>query len=290
MPLWKTPAPELAQLAAARGERADIMGTAVWHYSCENPKAKILMVHGFRGNHLGLSAIAGALADYHVAIPDLPGYNKSAEMPTTHDLDGYGLWLKNLASQLGEDWVILGHSFGSLVVSNAISRGMRCRGVVLQNPITTRSSDQRDFANSLARGFYHLTPKLGSVGSALLRSWVIVRGMSVAMTTTWNLGLRSWIHDQHARHFSCYQSDRVALEGFEAASGGSVLDYATQFNTNVLLIAGEKDSIAPLPNQILASNLIASAELKTIPKVGHLTHYETPGEVARLIDEFVGKL
>lgn len=290
MPLLKTSSQNLVLAAAHRAERADIGSTAIWHYQSSDPKAKILMVHGFRGNHLGLSAQAGSLVDYQVAIPDLPGYGKSAELAGEHNLENYGAWLRGLVAQLGEDWIVLGHSFGSLVVASAVSQGMRCRAIVLQNPITSRAQEQKNPANWIADFFYRFTASSGNLGSALLRSAVVVRFMSIAMATTKNLRLRSWIHDQHHRYFSNYRSDRVAHEGYKAAASGSVMDSAGDFSVPVLLIAGEKDLIAPLKNQVEAQQKIASAELVVVPKVGHLTHYESAVEVAEAIEGFVAKL
>jgi pimeloyl-ACP methyl ester carboxylesterase len=116
MPLSKTSTGHLFGLAKARGKREDLVGTALWRYSTSNPKGKILLIHGFRGNHHGLSAIAAALEEYEVLIPDLPGYGKSEELFGSHDLQNYGRWLADLYSELDPETMVLGHSFGSLVV------------------------------------------------------------------------------------------------------------------------------------------------------------------------------
>jgi pimeloyl-ACP methyl ester carboxylesterase len=289
MPYLKLAAPALAELAAKRGHRKDLAGTAVWHYPADNPKGKLLFIHGFRGDHHGLAATAAALSDFDVYIPDLPGYGKTKEL-AKHDLDSYAHWLKRLCEELGSDVIVLGHSFGSLVVSRAVSLGLGARAIVLQNPITTRSIDQNDLANRIARGFYGLAIALGRTGSALLRSWLVVRVMSMAMATTRSLRLRSWIHDQHHRHFSTYRSDRVAHEGFAAASSASVLDYAESFSMPTLLIAGERDMIAPLANQVKLQTMIPGSKLEIMAGVGHLTHYESAAEVAEAIERFAGEL
>ena len=176
------------------------------------------------------------------------------------------------------------------MVSKAVSQGMKARAIVLQNPITARSSEQNDLANKIARSFYSLAVSLGRLGSGLLRSWLVVRVMSVAMATSKSLKLRSWIHNQHHQHFSTYRSDRVAHEGFAAASGSSVLDFAKDFEVPTLLIAGERDLIAPLANQIKLQGLIAGSKLEIMPSVGHLTHYESSADVAMAIDKFLGEL
>ena len=289
MPVLKLSAPALAKLAAERSHRKDVGGTAIWHYPATEPKGRLLFIHGFRGDHNGLSATAGALVDYEVLIPDLPGYGKTAELES-HDLDGYAKWLISLVNELGGDLVVVGHSFGSLVVSKAVSQGLKAKAIVLQNPITTRSSEQTDIANRLARSFYGLATSLGRVGSALLRSWLVVRVMSVAMATSKSPKLRSWIHGQHHRHFSTYRSDRVAHEGFAAASNSSVLDFAASFQLPTLLIAGERDLIAPLGNQVKLQGMIAGSKLEVIQGVGHLTHYEAAADVAVAIENFLGEL
>lgn len=289
MPVLKLSAPALAKLAADRAIRQDIGSTAVWRYPAKEPKGKLLFIHGFRGDHNGLSASAGALIDYDVLIPDLPGYGRTPEL-ARHDLASYSRWLIELTSELGPDVVVVGHSFGSLVVSKAISDGLVAKAIVLQNPITTRSSEQKDLANAVARSFYSGAIALGRLGSALLRSWVVVRVMSIAMTTSRSPRLRSFIHGQHHKHFSTYRSDRVAHEGFATASSSNVLDYAADFKLPTLLIAGEKDLIAPLANQVKLQGLIAGSTLEIIPGVGHLTHYEAAAEVAMAIDKFLGEL
>ena len=83
MQVLKSSAPELFKLAASRAERSDVFNTATWHY--QGAGRTIILVHGFRGDHHGLSAIAGALGDHHVVIPDLPGYGKTAPVDTISD-------------------------------------------------------------------------------------------------------------------------------------------------------------------------------------------------------------
>ena len=169
MPVLDLPAPTLANLAMDRAFREDIGITAIWHYPAKEPKGKLLFIHGFRGDHHGLSATAGALVDYEVLIPDLPGYGKTPELKK-HDLESYADWLINLVDQIGPDVVVLGHSFGSLVVSKALELGLPAAKVILLNPISTRSQDQVDLANKAARWFYRFTERTGAAGSLLLRS------------------------------------------------------------------------------------------------------------------------
>jgi len=276
----KTSPRALAKSGLARSSRVDVGSTATWVVAGTGPR--ILFVHGFRGDHHGLMAIAGALTDYQVVIPDLPGYGKTPELSGPHDLAGYGAWLVDFVNQSGPYDLVLGHSFGTLVVAAASAQGLNLKTVLL-NPITTRASAEGSMAQRLAESYYRAAER----SPALLASALVVRGMSVLLTKTRSLSTRSFIHDQHAKHFSSYRSPRVAIEGFKAASTGSVFDYKEHLSPLLLLIAGEQDVVAPLENtQKLAASL-PNSQLEVIPRVGHLTHYETPDQVAELIEGFV---
>jgi pimeloyl-ACP methyl ester carboxylesterase len=68
------------------------------------------------------------------------------------------------------------------------------------------------------------------------------------------------------------------------------MDFAASFKLPTLLIAGEKDLIAPLANQLKLQGMIPGSKLEVMAGVGHLTHYESAAQVAVAIDEFLGEL
>ena len=263
----KTPPQRLFRLAGLRLRRSDIGKTATWHLGDGGPK--VLYIHGFRGNHLGLTGIAGALPETVAVIPDLPGYAKSPELETKHDLEGYASWLIDFDSELGDAELAVAHSFGTLVAAKALSMGWKPKRLALVNPISSRA----DGASArLADWYYRQSPEL-------LRSQLVVRGMSTALAKTKNPKLRSFIHRQHSENFSQFRSHRVATEGYQAASKSSVLDYAEHIPASTLLIAGSNDMVAPLKGQRELS-ATTGARLEILEGVGHLTHYERPSEVA----------
>jgi pimeloyl-ACP methyl ester carboxylesterase len=57
-----------------------------------------------------------------------------------------------------------------------------------------------------------------------------------------------------------------------------------------VLIAGERDRIAPIEGQREAVKLFPDARLVVLPGTGHLAHYETPGLVADAIRSFLAEL
>lgn len=280
MQVLKTSPRALAESAIRRSVRSDVGETATWFVGSAGPR--ILLVHGFRGDHHGLMAIAGALPNAQIVIPDLPGYGKTPEFQGPHNLENYGDWLVDFVKRSGPYDLVLGHSFGTLVVAAASARGLTAKTVLL-NPITTRATDNRGAIQNLVNRYY----RAGAKRPWLLASPVVVRGMSVLLTRSLNLATRSFIHDQHAKHFSSYRSARVAIEGFAAASGGSVLDYRDRLAPELMLIAGERDVVAPLGETLKLAGFLPNSQLEVIARVGHLTHYETPTQVASLVEGFV---
>lgn len=277
--MLRTSPDRLFRLAELRIERDDIGDTATWQLGDSGPR--VLLIHGFRGDHHGLLGVAGALPEARFVIPDLPGFGKTPPLNQEHSLENYSQWLTQFVSNAGEFDAILAHSFGTLVLSKAISDGLSVNKVLLQNPITT--SQHGGVVNSLADVYY----KLGSRdGSNLLRSQLLVRGMSMALAKTTNPRLRRFIHAQHAAYFSTYATNQSIWEGYQAASRNNVLDYADSLPDNLTVVAGDRDVVAPLSGQYALAKQ-TQAKLKIISGAGHLTHYENPTEVAISLAELL---
>jgi pimeloyl-ACP methyl ester carboxylesterase len=285
VPAIETSPQRLFASAVANWSRHNFGSTAAWKIPGESDQKVYLMIHGFRGDHHGLAAIAAGLKSFEVIIPDLPGYGKSKAL-TKSDLDEYANWLIALTEQIQRPVVLIGHSFGTLVCSRAIDLGLRVERLCLIAPISSRSIDQKDLGNSVARVFYNLTKRLGGVGSFLMRSSLVVQIMSIAMATTSDRKLRSWIHNQHQSHFSNYESDEVVETGFWSAAKSSVRDFSSKISMPTLLIAGDKDLIAPLEGQLLLDAELENSRLEIVSGIGHLLHYEAPARVAELIENF----
>ena len=276
---------ELAEIARQKWSRENYDETAVWKIPGESSDQVYLLIHGFRGDHHGLAAIAAGLTAFDVLIPDLPGYGKSAALENS-DLESYSNWLVELVRKIGKPVHLIGHSFGTLVCSQAVAAGLQVLSLSLIAPISTRSAQQKDLGNSVARVFYRTCKVLGLSGSLLMRSWLVVQIMSVAMATTRNRTLRSWIHNQHQSYFSNYANDEVVETGFWSASKSSVLDFADRLKIPTLIISGDIDLIAPLDGQKNLQKAVANSKLEVIPNIGHLLHYEAPAKVAALISDF----
>ncbi|MGH1548886.1 alpha/beta fold hydrolase [Leifsonia poae] len=273
--------------------------TRFWDYGDPDADTTLVLVHGFRGDHHGLEPVVAQLRGVRMVSPDLPGFGESTPMTeAAHDIDGYGRWLREFVAALelpaGGRTVLLGHSFGSIVVAGALataSSGLaRPDAVVLVNPIGQPALEgPRGVLTRLAIFYYWLAAVLPDrLGFGLLRNRVIVRVMSMAMAKTRDASLRRWIHDQHDRYFSAFSDRRVVLEAFRASVSHDVSEYAARIPERTLLVAAEKDDITPIEAEFRLRTLFPDAELVAIPDVGHLIHYETPVTAAEAIERFLG--
>ena len=186
--------------------------------------------------------------------------------------------------------VILGHSFGSIVVSAALARtGLSTDTLILVNPIAAPAlSGPRGILTRLAVLYYQLGALLPErLGFALLRNRIIVRVMSETMAKTRSKSLRKWIHSEHDRYFSAFSDRAVVLEAFKASVSNDVSEFAASIDARTLLIAADRDDITPVSAQHTLAELFPDAALEVIPDVGHLIHYEVPARAAALIEEFL---
>jgi pimeloyl-ACP methyl ester carboxylesterase len=286
---------DLAKLASERAVAKEVRVldtlTRYWLYPAQNASAKtIVFIHGYRGNHRGLEAIAGALPDLNVIIPDLPGFGLSTEFSSEHSIENYSLWLSGFISglKLPQKPILLGHSFGSIICAAFAADSTEIEGLILENPVSAPAlQGPSGGLTKISQAFFGLSNKLPlKTGLWLLKSWPMVRGMSIVMTKGKNPALRKWVHAQHDANFSDFASRRVAIEGYRASISHNVGEYAAKFRVPVLAIIGSKDDITSVKQQEqMLSSISTPASMVTL-ETGHLTHYEMPLQVAQNIRIF----
>jgi pimeloyl-ACP methyl ester carboxylesterase len=270
--------------------------TRYWDYGDADAPTTLVLVHGFRGDHHGLEPVVAQLTGLRLISPDLPGFGESTPLTEQdHDIDGYSHWLRAFVDALRLDGgvVLLGHSFGSIVVSAALADGggPRPSAVVLVNPIGQPAlAGPRGVLTRLAIFYYWLAAALPErLGFALLRNRLIVRVMSEAMAKTRDRRLRSWIHGQHDSYFSAFSDRRVVLQAFRASVAHDLSEYAPGIPEPTLLVAAVDDDITPIAAERRLRALFPDAHLVEIADVGHLIHYEKPVEAALAIGAFLAE-
>ncbi len=284
-------ADRLSRLPVVRRE-VEVRGgtTAFWEYGPADAETTIIAVHGFRGDHHGLEPVLAFLPEVRVLAPDLPGFGDSAPVPgRTYDLDEYVEWLTAFVAAVAPGAVILGHSFGSIVTSAAVARGLETPRLILINPIGAPALEgPKGIMTKLAVFYYALGARLPErVGTALLRNRLIVRVMSITMAKTSDPDLRRFVHDQHDTYFSRFADRDVLRDAFVASVSHDVSEVAQEIDVPTLLIAAQRDDITPIEVERKLASRFADASLVEIAHVGHLIHYETPAEAAGAIRRFL---
>nr|WP_245190050.1 alpha/beta hydrolase [Leucobacter exalbidus] len=255
--------------------------TRVWQHGPDDGET-IIFVHGFRGDHHGLAGIAEELSrqqpGVRILVPDLPGFGQTPAVPgRTHDIALYGEWLCAFAREVApEKFAILGHSFGTLVVTAALQAGLDPVRAILINPISAPALEgPQAVLTQLAIGYYRVADWLPETPArALLGNGLIVRGMTEVMAKTRDRELRRWIQGQHAAYFSSFSDAKTLLDAFRASVSHTVLEATAVYTMPTLIIAGKRDDITPLAKQLELHRRIAGSTLRVIPDSGHLVHYE----------------
>ena len=271
--------------------RHELDGTVYYVYNDKPKLPVIVMIHGFRGTHHGLELIAKRLNGYRVIVPDLPGFGETKPLNNEHSLKNYVIWLDEFIDRLdlSTHLILLGHSFGSIVTSSYASKNPgKITKLILVNPIGAPAlKGPKAIMTRLALFYYWLGRMLPErMAMRWLSSKPTVMIMSTTMAKTRNKDLRKFIHNQHLTHFSSFANSKVAAEAFKTSTQHNVRDVAQIVNVPTLIIAGDRDDITPIIKQRELAKLFPNAKLEIIKNVGHLTHYETPGEVANAIEKF----
>ena len=254
-------------------------------------KQTIIMIHGFRGTHHGMQLIAKQLTDYDLIIPDIPGFAEGDKL-ASYDLDSYVQWLHDFIKKhkLDPPPILFGHSFGSIISSAyAAKYPSTIEKLILVNPIGAPALEgPRAILTQLALFYYWVGRKLPA---KLAHKWLAAKSVviivTLSMAKTKDKTLRAYIHDQHFRYFSLFHDKKSLSQSFTTSVSHNVREVATQITIPTLLIAGAKDDITPLHKQQELVELFPNGQLIIIENVGHLTHYETPDQVANAIKQFI---
>ncbi|MBC7591992.1 MAG: alpha/beta hydrolase [Salinibacterium sp.] len=272
----------------------DVLGVAThfWEYGPRDAATTVVVVHGYRGEHHGLEPVIAHLRGLRIISPDLPGFGESGAMVgRTHDIAGYTAWLGGFVASMGVDGtaVILGHSFGSIVVSSAVAGGLRTPRMILVNPIAAPALEGPNAVMSRVTLTYYRAGRAlpERLGKSLLSNWLVVRFMSIFLAQSKDPALRRWIHSQHHLYFSRYANRDTVVEGFEASISRDVSMFASAIAVPTLLIGADRDPITTVADQQTLANLFPDARLEILKGVGHLVHYEKPLEAATLIVDFL---
>jgi len=247
-------------------------------------KQTVILLHGLRGTHRGLSAIAESLEKkgYDVLTPDLPGSGDQPDIENK-DLAAYVKWLHEYVTKLPHKPYIIGHSMGSIIVSHYLEKYPEDtrKKVVLMSPIFRTRGGQRgsNFLYGLASGALHILPKKPRY--KFMKSKLVSFCISHYLTADKSQQKEiDQLHYMYSGRFASADSLLIDMK----------ISMKTQTQTpaskQVLYIIGNKDR---LTKAVYARSVAAEqgAQFMQLVGTGHLLNYERPTLVAEVIDEFL---
>lgn len=264
-----------------------------WSYHSDK-QMTIVMIHGITGSHKGFQYLEPLLSDYHLIVPDLPGFGQS-DLPAKHKWTIKGI--AQLSCQFVESLglstspVILGHSMGGLVVSAMISQNPSLFGdIILISPVPTRVAirDSRRPGTKLGAWLYKIGYTLGKPGERLVKSRTISAITTKVMTKTNDKERRKAIRKHHWDNLDYISDIKFYATLHRDTNLRGAIDYVRVLrNKRTLLIVGEDDAVTPLAEENKLASAIKPESYVIISKVGHLIHYEKAAEAAEAIKAFL---
>jgi pimeloyl-ACP methyl ester carboxylesterase len=291
-----SPYTELLDRVPVEEHSVDLLGgtTRYWVYGPADAKHTVIVAHGYRGEHHGLEPVIAQLPEVRWIAPDMPGFGESTPLTDAdHSIAGYATWLVRFTEALDlAEAVWLGHSFGSIISSQAIAAGARPPALVLVNPIAIPGLDGPNrLGTAITVAFYRSAGKLPKrLGNWMLRHWLVTHFINVNLVKTKDPALRRWIYAEHHTYFNRFASRDFVVEAFEASVSASVSEFASRMPTPTLLVAAELDEITPIQAVRDLAEALPNASLTELKDVGHLIHYEVPVLAADAIRDFLAAL
>lgn len=278
--------------------------STVWRYRAPvtaPASGRLLLVHGFRGDHHGMQLIADGLPEFEVLVPDLPGHGQSPSLRTQnggrveHSLELYAAFVEAVAHamDLGEGDCLVGHSFGSTVCSaHCAASNRNWSGLVLSAPISNNIFRGRLLPGAaLVDLYYRFTEVLPeSAGNAVLRSTTVLEVMNLTLGVGWDAQLAAFVKDQHRQFFGGYSDRQTLLESYRASSRRTATQFAPAVSVPTLLLPGARDSLSTSDGLRALRDALPQGRLEVIRGAGHLVHYEKPAQLARAIRGFVSEV
>ncbi|WP_226674534.1 alpha/beta fold hydrolase [Mesobacillus jeotgali] len=240
----------------------------------------IVLIHGFAGSKDYWEKIIPQLASEHRVIAlDLPGHGESGMRKDRYSIEDMASTIKDLLEQLGLDQVTMfGHSLGGYItLAFAELYPQYLKGFSLVHSTANPDSEdakeareinakkvQEDGTEQFIEG---LSRKLFSPENIEANSSEIEETVKIGMNTTVE-GLVSALMAMKNR------PDR-----------NHVLEDS---KLPVLLVAGEKDQIIPAEKTFTVSR--QNIGEKVIQNAGHMSMYEQPEELVKVMKDFLAKI
>lgn len=266
-----------------------------WTYY-DSKKPTCIFIHGFTGSHEGFQYIIPQLQEFHIIVPDLPGFGESPLTLKTYTIDELAKVTNEFVAglKLKTPPYLVSHSMGGLVAASMLSQNPKLYNekTVFISPVATKVNylDSRKLGELLGRVQYFLGKTVPGAGPRMVKSRLLSRAATKLILTTDDKALEKEIHAHHFKNLDYISSINFYHMLHKDINKKGAINYAPEIikKFRPLIIAGDADNVTPLKGERLLADAL-NAELKIVKGVGHLMHYERPKEAAAAIAEFLNQ-
>lgn len=255
-------------------------GSTEMSFNDEGKGDPILLIHGFAGSkHYWDKIIPDLANEYRVIALDLPGHGESGMGKNRNSIEDMASTIKEFLDQLGLDRVTLfGHSLGGYITLSFAELYPRyLKGFSLVHSTANPDSEEAKEARE------NNAKKIQEEGTG-----PFIEGLSRKLFSPENTEVNAKELEETVKI-----GMMARVEGLVSAlmamkdrpERNKVLE---ETELPVLLIAGEQDQIIPPEKTFTVSR--QNIEKKVIQNAGHMSMYEQPEELAKVMKDFLAKI
>ncbi len=250
-----------------------------------NTQPKILMLHGFRGNHKGLRDVAEKIRGFQVIIPDLPGYGGTEKLESANSFVSYASFINDFCTELDiGNFNLAGHSFGATL--GIVYAGLfpkQIKSLTLIAPVLNAAS----FQASIGKLYYNIASHLPT---SIKKLWVknrtidILSNLVLFKSSPYKRRVKLIMDGQ--RNIKTLNED-VVMENFLGYYSTNIWSLAQTINIPTLIMTGSKDRLATPESIELLSKGIRNSKKIILSGEGHIVQLENPQAVAKELENFL---
>jgi len=243
----------------------------------------LFLLHGLRGSHQGLNAIAKKLeSKWNIINLDLPGSGTAPALEPS-GLNAYIEYLHEAITKHNNP-TIIAHSMGATIASHYVTKypDDTTDKLVLISPVfRTKSRARRDKTLYLTLKAA-LSPLPKNTKKKLLASRPVSYAISHFLTS--DKSQQKYIDEQHYAYSGRFASAKSLLSDVKLSMSSTTI---LPRGKHILVITGTHDKLTNLNLTRTRTSAHPSCKFCEVKDTGHLVNYERPDHAAKLIAEFL---
>lgn len=275
-------------IAGLEQKQVKIDDHTIQYLEAGNPESPtILMIHGFGANKDNWIRLAKYFEDFHLIIPDLPGFGESTALESaSYDVSEQAKRLKRFVDTLDIKTLhITGNSMGGYIAAHFASQFPEMTlSAWLLNPLGVEASAPSEMFNMFSQGLHPYVLPRNEKEFRLLLSKVFYK-----VPYTPDFAIRA-LNEDFQKHYAT--NSRIAFEIHKVKDGKIAFSHPienslTKFQNPLLVIWGDDDRILSPDGLRVIKEHRPDTTTIMMKDMGHAPMIEAPEETANLIKQFL---